>query len=242
MGIMEIEKKDRQIQPGVPAGFPFESSLMMISQLENKSFFHHWHPEIEFTVIEKGEIDYQANDRIFHLREGDGIFVNSNVLHSGWLTGEGDCIYRPVNIGLALLQDFEGSDIDVKFIAPVFESPDFPSLYLDKDNEKHREILGLLRDCINLRHSKSPYYQLLIKAKLYMLWALMCEEVNIARRDQATCAPAVRINEIKAALSFMRENYRYHITLDNITHSTRTFRLRSYPEGLEPSWLLFHND
>ena len=94
---IDTGKNNRELQPRVPAGFPYRCWTTMISQYESKRFAHHWHPEIEFTVIEKGEMDYQANDRIFHLREGDGIFVNSTILHSAWLTGEGDCIYTPVN-------------------------------------------------------------------------------------------------------------------------------------------------
>lgn len=217
------EKNNHEKKPRVPPGFPYNGSgQILISQYENKHFAHHWHSELEFTVIDKGEMDYQANDRIYHLREGDAVFVNSNVLHSAWITGDGDCIYRPVNMGLTLLRDFEGSDIDVKYIIPVFGAADFASAYLDRDNERHKKIINLLRDCMALKNSKATCYELLIKAKTLEIWAAVCEEAKLSRCGKPPrLLPEDKINDIKAALSFMRENYNEHISVEDITRSCK---------------------
>ncbi len=223
---IEKEKNDREKTPRVPPGFPYNGhGKVLISQYESKRFAHHWHNELEFTLIDQGEMDYQANGRVFHLREGDGIFINSNVLHSAWLAGDGDCVYRPVNMGLALLRDFEGSDIDVKYIAPFFGAPDFASLYLDRDNERHKKIINLLRECMTLKCSRPPFFELYIKAKALEIWAAICEEAQLSRCGALPrILPEQKIDDIKSALSFIRENYAEHITLDDITRSCKMNR------------------
>ena len=41
----------------------------------------HWHDEFEFGHILGGSMQYKTNHHEFILHEGDGIFVNSGVLH-----------------------------------------------------------------------------------------------------------------------------------------------------------------
>ena len=220
--IIDESNNNHEKRPRVPAAFPFSSNRICISQYENKRFTHHWHSELEFTVIEKNGMDYRANDQVFHLREGDGIFVNSNVLHSAWLSGDGDCTYFPINMGLTLLRDFEGSDIDTKYISPIFEASDFPCLYLDRDNSRHRRIINLLRVCVALRSARENYYELYIKAKALEIWALICAEAKLARSDQrkSTLTPE-KIADIKTALSYIREHYRENISIADLTRTCR---------------------
>jgi uncharacterized cupin superfamily protein len=48
----------------------------------------HWHMELELIWIEKGQLDLLAGSRKFTLKEGEGAFVNGDVLHSVKVHGE----------------------------------------------------------------------------------------------------------------------------------------------------------
>ena len=52
------------------SSFPFLVSYERLSGYETGSFLWHWHPEIELTYIEKGEMLYKINQNTFHLKEG----------------------------------------------------------------------------------------------------------------------------------------------------------------------------
>ena len=65
------------------SSFPFLVSYERLSGYETGSFLWHWHPEIELTYIEKGEMLYKINQNTFHLKEGQAIFGNANALHAG---------------------------------------------------------------------------------------------------------------------------------------------------------------
>ena len=55
--------------------FPFLVSYQRLSEYESNSFMWHYHPEIEITFVKKGSMHYRVNNRSFHLKEGDIIFV-----------------------------------------------------------------------------------------------------------------------------------------------------------------------
>ena len=64
-----------------------------VSLFENYTYTCHWHREFELLVPVQGEMDFFVNGRIAHLREGDGIFVNSGRLHFGFSAKKQECIY-----------------------------------------------------------------------------------------------------------------------------------------------------
>ncbi|RHU44056.1 cupin domain-containing protein [Clostridium sp. TF11-13AC] len=41
----------------------------------------HWHTELEFIYIESGTVTLWIGEDQFHLTEGNGIFINTKVLH-----------------------------------------------------------------------------------------------------------------------------------------------------------------
>ena len=63
--------------------FPVYISVEQIQAYDQGTFLWHWHPEIELTWIMSGEMEYQINDTTYKLSAGDGVFGNSNSLHTG---------------------------------------------------------------------------------------------------------------------------------------------------------------
>ena len=45
--------------------------------------FHdvHWHDEIQFTYVSKGELTMQVEGREYVLKEGEALFINSGLIH-----------------------------------------------------------------------------------------------------------------------------------------------------------------
>ena len=62
--------------------FPLLISYEKLSNYETGSFLWHWHPEVEISLIQTGEMLYKVNHCTYHLKKGDILFGNANVLHS----------------------------------------------------------------------------------------------------------------------------------------------------------------
>ena len=74
--LLDTDKKE--LKSHGTYGFPVSISYEQLSRYERKSFSWHWHKEIELTLILQGEMNYQINDSVYHLKAGEGLFCNSN--------------------------------------------------------------------------------------------------------------------------------------------------------------------
>lgn len=79
---LQINQEKKELKPHGNYGFPLLVSYERLSYFETGSFLWHWHPEVELTLVMDGEIAYQVNDNLYHLKKGQGLFCNSNMLHS----------------------------------------------------------------------------------------------------------------------------------------------------------------
>ncbi|MDY5074780.1 MAG: cupin domain-containing protein, partial [Fusicatenibacter saccharivorans] len=90
---IRMDKENRELKAHGSYEFPVNISYEQLSRYERGSFSWHWHPEIELTFVLSGQIGYQVNGKSYVLKEGDGIFCNTNALHSGHMIDGMDCVY-----------------------------------------------------------------------------------------------------------------------------------------------------
>ena len=60
--------------------FPLLVSYEKLSGYKSGSFLWHWHPEIEITLVLDGQILYKVNQCTYHMKAGDILLGNANVL------------------------------------------------------------------------------------------------------------------------------------------------------------------
>ena len=103
--------------------FPVNVSFEQLSRYERKSFLWHWHKEIELTILLQGEMQYQVNDTVYHLTAGEGIFCNSNSLHTASPYQDSDCIYISTTFHPRFLYGYEGSVLQSKYLDVITKHP-----------------------------------------------------------------------------------------------------------------------
>ena len=62
-------------------GFPCASYVDYYDGRQD-SYPWQWHEELEIAYVDRGQVEVLAGDRRFLLGPGDGIFINSGVLHA----------------------------------------------------------------------------------------------------------------------------------------------------------------
>ncbi len=82
-------------------------------------FYLHWHQEFEFLVVTKGNIIFNIEDREYNLRTGDGVFINSNFLHSAKSAECKACAFIAVDFSYQFLHEDIHSSFAKKYITPV---------------------------------------------------------------------------------------------------------------------------
>ena len=197
------------------SAFPCLVSYECLSGYETGSFLWHWHPEIELTYIEKGEMLYKVNQNTFHLKEGQALFGNANALHAGYMYHEQDCRYIPVTFDPKLIYGFSGSALFQKYTEPILRSFSLSAVPLDFSSEWHKGAVKDIREIIALDCKREPMYEFDMIARLQHFWKTLCKNML----DKAT-APSGQDEEnyrrIRRIMSYIAEHYSEKILLDDI--------------------------
>ena len=145
---MQIITKDNQQEAKEHGSFSFPVyvSLEKIQSYDHGTFLWHWHPEIEFTLILSGKIEYQINDTTYLLSEGDGIFGNSNSLHTGRRINDSQCTYLSVTFHPRFLYGYENSILQTKYVSFITANDSWSSLPLKQEIEWQKHILDTLKE------------------------------------------------------------------------------------------------
>lgn len=199
--------------------FPFRVGYERLSNYEQNSFPCHWHSEIEFTYVTEGCMEYQANDTLYKLSAGDGIFVNSNVLHTARaIDADTDCSYIAFVLNPIVIFGYEDSPIYRKYVAPICNEPELFSKYLNGKTPFGRRMIDLLLQADYILSSASMGYELLLTEKLCALWFVLFTELQpyLNKKETGTAAD---INRLKTALGYIQSHYNEDISLQDIADS-----------------------
>ena len=113
------QKNQKELKEHGNYAFPVNISVEEIQSYETGSFLWHWHPEVELTLVLSGEIEYQVDETTYILKSGDGLFCNSNSLHSGHMRNENDCTYLSVTFHPRFLYGYENSILQTKYVTHI---------------------------------------------------------------------------------------------------------------------------
>lgn len=194
--------------------FPFLVSYERLSRYETGSFLWHWHPEIELTLITRGEMAYHCNDRIFYPKEGDILFCNSNTLHAGEMLHSKDCEYTSITFDTRLIYGYEQSLIHHKYVLPILQNVALSGLHLQPANPWYEQSHKLLLQIISLTEKSSPVYELEIPGLLLNFWKLLYE--NSETIDTVSSADRLNHARIRQILAYIADHYSQKIYLEDV--------------------------
>lgn len=180
-------------------------------------FVCHWHPETEFMLLLSGEMRYQVNETVYNLKEGDGLFINSNCLHMGTAVSR-QAVSLSVIFHPRFLYGYEDSLIREKYISPILDSSCFDTFsFPAPEEESCQSIPALLRKCLQLCNEKPPVWEMHMKSILLSCWASLYTAFS-EKKEQKNIPPRRReaTGKAKIILAFIQENYTAKITLADI--------------------------
>lgn len=211
--------------------FPIQYYVDELFRFPECQFPLHWHAETEFFLALGGPIQAQIGRIELRLDEGDGIFVNSNVLHSFSQIRETDCCRCPNIVFSSELIAPVGSLIYRRYIGPLLSNPGHPFVILRSCCPWQKEILSHLDLVFSLLQNygtensglSAPAERLcpemLVQTELSRIWQLLYShlgEIPPVKTEKGESVLQIRMQKM---LSFIRSHYASSLTLDDIAAS-----------------------
>lgn len=211
---LQIDREQKEIKSHGSYGFPVLVSYEKLSYFDTGEFPWHWHPEIELTLILDGEIDYQVNDSLYHLKEGEGLFCNTNVLHSGHGLDTGDCSYLSITFHPRLLYGYSSSVMQDKYMNHILKSPSLASIHFLPEEAWQRTVLERMEQIRLLKEERPLSMELQMQIALMEIWQQIYEHVE---QDEASGAENGRDTErIRKIMEYIQKHFAEKITLEDL--------------------------
>jgi AraC-like DNA-binding protein/mannose-6-phosphate isomerase-like protein (cupin superfamily) len=201
--------------------FPFSTDRQLVSQ-KDIAGIPHWHYEIQISVVTSGSVIFRTPGGDFYLEKGQGIFVNSGVLHEIISTSDENSEYICINFDPHMLCGQSEKLIQKKYIDPLLACKELEELYLGKE-EWQKKICCLAYKVGKLSDKESFGSELSIKVLLFRIW----EIITLHNQDYLTRENA--INQVERErqdifLEYIHSNYMHHVMLGDIAQAANVSR------------------
>ena len=192
--------------------FPLQQYTTRLSSAVPEVFAH-WHDEAEFTLIQEGQCTYQIQLERFDVRAGDLVFIPPALLHAISVP-EGNMVSDTYVFHMHFLGGGSHDVCAIRYLTPLTDQELTPPYILSPDHKAYPEALSLYRSIAEAWRSQYLGYELVIRAKLLSLIALL-----LPYSRESTPETELRVahsQKIKAALEYISAHYAEELTISQV--------------------------
>jgi AraC-like DNA-binding protein len=202
--------------------------------LRRSVVYSHWHDEAEFFLLTRGRLRFHLGEKSFPLKAGEAVFVRSGEVHA--VFDEEGCVssFTAIVFNLDLLSGGilreSPNSLWQSFLSGECSMPE---RILSSATPWGRTALQYIAEIAASHREASSGHELSIIGNLYSIFACLIGQGQITPLPaESGGRQASRIPRLKAALVFMRENFKRDISISDISgaanmslyHFTRFFR------------------
>ena len=174
----------------------------------------HWHEELEAAVVTEGGAVLAVGMERYTLQPGEGFFINANVLHSVFMSGE-TCRLHSMSFHPRLIGGMD-SIYWQKYVLPMLESGKPDLLILRKGGGWQQEALEETERAWQACVQEEAGYEFAVRESLSRL-ILLARGKGTPQEVQPVSEKAQRDNDrIKRMLRFIQQNLSSPITVAEI--------------------------
>jgi len=199
----------------------------------------HWHSELELIMVEKGRSKLYVGARQFLLEEGDGAFVNADILHTASAANEKQgALIHSIVFHPRLIGGIEDSIYWEKYLHPLINNVEFSVQLLSRNTDWQKDILDRIRRAwIEIAADKHGY-EFRVRNELS---EILLQLSDYQQKEFITIPQRIHRNEqrMKQMLKYIQDHYFEAILLEDIAEAAAVSKsecLRCFREivGITP--------
>ena len=212
-----ISENGREIIDTGNEGIMYQCICNYLDQFYEGRVPWHWHEELEIGYVISGEFDYSFPEQKVHMRKGDLVFINSNVLH-GIFSENNDlkgCAMYVIQFAQSFLAGGYNSNIARKYFLPLIGCSSIPYYVFSPEGEKENELIYNFNKAYYADLNGGYGHEFRVQNHLSKLWLNMIKMFEPIL-DKAGSHNDVSMDRLKIMMSYIQNNYHEKLTLDDI--------------------------
>lgn len=176
----------------------------------------HWHTEFEFVYVETGTVYFGISDKQFALSEGQGVFINSKILHR-YFSQEKAIVPNFVLMPVFLAP--QDSLIYQKYVLPIMSSPMDYQIF-SSDIPWQAEVLSLMRE-ITAAQEKTCDVELVSSYLIQKIWHILYQNTDVEHMGKKENYSASSQARLQLMMQYIHQDFAYNISLSDIADQAK---------------------
>lgn len=176
----------------------------------------HWHTEFEFVYVETGTVYFGISDKQFALSEGQGVFINSKILHRYF--SQGNAIV-PNFVLMPYFIAAQDSLIYQKYVLPIMASPMDYQIF-SQDIPWQAQALSLMRE-ITAAQEKASDVELVNSYLIQKIWHILYQNTDVEHMGKKENYSASSQARLQLMMQYIHQKFAYNISLSDIADQAK---------------------
>lgn len=194
----------------------------------------HWHPGVELTLVLQGKVRVLINSEEYIIEAGDGMFINSNVLHYKEPVSKG--IVSTVNhiFDPSVIAGQYRSVFTQQYVLPLIECQNFDSYIFYGAEEINQDTLYKIQHAYDVTYQKVFGYEMKARNDFSDIWLSLHEIAKDKIADKKS-KNTLKEDRVKYMMLYIHKNFADKLTLEQIAEAANISKrecLRSFQEVL----------
>lgn len=176
----------------------------------------HWHTEFEFVYVETGTVYFGISDKQFALSEGQGVFINSKILHRYFSQGKAivpNFVLMPYFIAA------QDSLIYQKYVLPIMASPMDYQIF-SSDIPWQAQALSLMREMMAAQEKASDV-ELASSYLIQKIWHILYQNTDVEHMGKKENYSASSQARLQLMMQYIHQKFAYNISLSDIADQVK---------------------
>lgn len=176
----------------------------------------HWHTEFEFVYVETGTVYFGISDKQFALSEGQGVFINSKILHRYF--SQGNAIV-PNFVLMPYFIAAQDSLIYQKYVLPIMASPMDYQIF-SQDIPWQAQALSLMREMMATQEKASDV-ELVNSYLIQKIWHILYQNTDVEHMGKKEDYSASSQARLQLMMQYIHQKFAYNISLSDIADQAK---------------------
>lgn len=213
---LNLDGDRRELLPRGDASFPCAGYRMSLQKAGDAVIPWHWHQEPEFLFVEQGSLRLKTPDGSLLLKQGQGAFLNSNVLHGA--EAEHACTLLSLVFDPRLISGHPQSSIETKYVNPLTACPAVKAVLLDPAEDWAAEAISCFLVAFSALENDAPCHEFTVREQLSAIWKNLYLRFRPILLTPAGKEPP-DARRIRQMMHFIHEHYMEPLSLSEIAAS-----------------------